>query len=554
MHSANCIEKGGIMKNYVHLKKVLAFLACIMMAALVLAACATPAKAPSMAPATSEPRSGGTLRLAISQVPTSLDPFIAGVNSPGSIAVNKIFNSTLVQWKGANDSEAVLAPALAKSWETSPDGQTYTFHLQEGVKWQNVPPVNGREFTADDVKYHLDRIKDPANKYQMRASMDIKSTEVVDKYTVKVTTNSKVPGYVVYCCFDMPVPKEVVEAPGGADKNWVGTGAFILTEYQPNVKAVFKKNPDYWEKGKPYLDAVELYFIPDAAARLAAFRSGQIDVLPQEGKINRDNVAKSAPEAKILDKIGFIEGGLLLNNKKEPLGNKQVRQAMQYAIDCDGLIKAALDGAGVRSGYLATWFSEWGAKQTADLPKRDVTKAKALLAQAGFPNGFKTTIMQNTGRMDVYGNAVEPVAAMLKDVGIDAAVVQADGTAFLSKWRAGDFDMAIGFLLTARPFDPDLSLRQEWVTKGGYNFYGYSNPKVDELLAAQQAAFPDKAKRIPMIKEVLAILEDDVPGVPLYIATNYYIKEPWVKGLDQVADVHAYYGVHHLAGAWIDKR
>jgi peptide/nickel transport system substrate-binding protein len=538
-----------------HMHKLFVAIVCIIALTVVLGACAAPAAKPPVTPPTAGPKTGGILKIGMRTAPTSLDTFVTGNTGAAGYAVDKTFAQTPVRWTGINDPAAKVAPLLAKSWEISPDGLTYTFHLQEGIKFQNVPPVNGREITADDWVYHFNRIADPANKHPGRTTMDMKSVVAVDKYTFTITTNQKSPGFLAYIANGpaVPWPKEVVEAEGGAAKNFVGTGAFILKTYEPNVKAVFTKNPDYWEKGKPYLDGVEAYFMLDASARLAAFRSGQVDVLPLEPKSNRDAIEKSVPGAQIQDGVGMVEAGLLLNNTRKPFDNKQVRQAIQYAIDYDGIIKAAMDGGATRVGFLSPAFADYGAKQIADLPKRDIAKAKALLAQAGYPDGFKTTIMQNTGNMDYVGNAVEPMVAMLKEVGIEATIVQADATGFLSKWRAKDYDMAVQTLLTARPFDPDNSLRQQWPTKGGFNYIGYSNPKVDELVLAQQAAFPDKAARIPIIKQILAILEDEVPSVPLYVQTNYFIKQPWVKGWDNMADPQGNYSTQELPGVWIDK-
>jgi peptide/nickel transport system substrate-binding protein len=199
-------------------------------------------------------------------------------------------------------------------------------------------------------------------------------------------------------------------------------------------------------------------------------------------------------------------------------------------------------------------FNEYGARQAADLPQRDIAKAKALLAQAGFPGGFKTTIMQNTGQMESTGNAVEPIAAMLKDIGIEATIAPTDNPTFQSKLRARDYDMAVCPLYTNRPFDPDLSIRQQWPTKGAVNFMGYSNPKLDELILAQQDAYPNLEKRLPIFKQILAILEDDVPSIPLYIMTNYFIKQPWVKGWDDMADPQNAYATQALPYVWIDKQ
>jgi peptide/nickel transport system substrate-binding protein len=538
-----------------HMHKFFAVLACILAVMVLLVACSAPAK-PASTPAPLTPRYGGVIKIGMRTAPTSLDTFVSGNAGAAGFAVIKTFGQTLVKWTGDNDRAAGIAPLAAKSWEISPDGLSYTFHLQEGAKFQNIPPVNGREITAADWAYHFNRINDPANKSTARVTLDMKSCEAVDKYTFRITTNRKSPGFLTYMANAqaVPYPREVVEAPGGAGKNYIGTGAFILSDYQPSVKAVFKKNPGYWEKDRPYLDGVEAYFMLDSANRLAAFRVGDIDILPVETKATRDAIEKTVPGAQIKDGIGLFEAGLLLNNKKKPFDSKLVRQAIQYAIDYDGLIQATLDGGGTRNGFLSPNFAEYGARQLNDLPHRDISKAKALLAQAGYPDGFTTTILQNTGNMEYVGNAVEPIIAMLKDAGIKATIVQADQVSFTSKWRAGDYDMAVQTLLTARPFDPDNSLRQQWASKGGFNFIGYSNPTLDELISAQQNAFPNKAERIPIIKQILSILEDDVPSVPLYVTNNYFIMQPWVKGVDMIADPNGNYATQTLPYVWLDKK
>lgn len=529
--------------------------ACALAVAVMLTACAQPAATPApTTPSTAgQPKYGGTLKIGLNQALTNVDTFLSYLG-PTAGAV-KIFGQPLVTWKGKSDVGADIIPLVAKSWDISPDGLTWTFHLREGVKFQNIPPVNGREITADDFAYHLNRIADPANKHMVRPVMDIKKIEVVDKYTLKVTTNLQNPGLIVYMAHGLgaPIPKEVVEATGGAEKNWVGTGAFILTDIAKDTKLTYKKNPDYWEQGKPYLDAVELYVITDPSAQLAAFRAGQIDVLVYQGKTNMEAIKKSVPNAQVQDGVGMMEYALLLNNSRAPFDKKEVRQAIQYAIDYDGVINSALDGAGMRTGYLAPWFSEWGAKAAADLPKRDVAKAKALLAQAGYPDGFKTTILQNTGAMGATGNAVEPIVAQLKEVGIDVQIIPQDNASHTAKWRAKDFDMCINFAFTGRPYDINNSIQQMWMTKSGYNFFKYSNAKVDELIQAQQAAFPDKAKRIPLVKQTLTILEDEVPVVPLYITMSYFVKQPWVKGWDNMADPQTSYATGALPYVWIDK-
>lgn len=527
---------------------------CALAVAFVLTACAQPATSPtSTTSAVGQPKYGGTLKIGLNAAPTNMDTFTAYAGPTHGLT--KLYGDTLVRWIGKNDMNADVEPLMAKSWEISPDGLTYTFHLREGVKFQNIPPVNGREITADDWVYHFNRIKDPANKHPNRTLLDMKSIDKVDTYTFKITTNKPSPGFLAFLAHGLGVPivKEVVEAPGGCDKNWAGTGPFILTEYVKDTKLVFKKNPDYWDKGKPYLDTLEFYVMNDAASQLAAFRAGQIDVLPIQSKTNVDAIQKTVPNAQIQEGVAMMEGGLVLNNARKPFDNKLVRQAIQYAVDYDGLINAALDGAGIRTGYLAPWFKEWGGKAAADLPKRDIAKAKALLAQAGYPDGFKTTILQNTGAMGWFGNSIEPIVNQLKEIGIECSIIPQDNASYISKYRTGDYDMTVYFLWTGRPYDPTNTFQQQWVTKLGMNSFSFSNAKFDQLEIEQQAAFPDKAKRIPLVKQMVSILEDEVPSIPLYITTSYFVAQPWVKGWKDIADPHAAYSTGGIRDAWIDK-
>lgn len=525
----------------------------VLAVAIVLTACA-PATAPAPASTSSgQPKTGGILKVGLNAAPTTMDTFTAYAGPTHGLT--KLYGDTLVRWKGKSDMNADVEPLMAKSWDISPDGLTYTFYTQQGVKFQNIPPVNGREITADDWVYHFKRIQDPANKHPNRTLLDMKTIEKVDKYTFTITTNRASPGFLAFLAHGLAVPiaKEVVEAPGGCDKNWAGTGPFILTEYVKDTKLVFKKNPDYWQKGVPYLDGAEFYVMTDPAAQLAAFRAGQLDVLPITSKTNMEAIKSTVPGAKIQDGIAMMEGGLVLNNARKPFDNKLVRQAIQYAIDYDGLIKAALDGAGMRTGYLAPWFKDWGGKAATDLPKRDIAKAKALLAQAGYPDGFKTTLMQNTGAMGWFGGTVEPLAAMLKEVGIKCDIIPQDNASFISKYRTGDYDMTVYFLWTGRPYDPTNTFQQQWVTKLGMNSFSYSSAKFDQLQIDQQNAFPNREKRIPLVKEMVSLLEEDIPSIPLFITTNYFITQPWVKGWDDMADPHAAYSTGGLYKAWIDK-
>jgi peptide/nickel transport system substrate-binding protein len=545
------------MKTFQHLAH--AFFACIIISALVLAACAAPAAAPTTTqPSAAGPKYGGTLHLVYVQDITFLDPLKS--STIADLGLPQLYADTVVRWAGKNDEEWKIVPGLATSWDVSPDGMTYTFHLRQGVKFQNLPPVNGREFISDDVKFNIERVIDPKTKSPLAPYMAaIDHIETPDKYTAVFKLKIPEPALLINLAAGSSgiLAREVVERDGDADKTVIGTGPFMFEKYKPGVGISFVKNPDYWEKGKPYLDRVELTAMTDPSARLAGFRAGQIDRLA-DGITNMQAIKSSVPGAVIVPGINLVgscfQFNLRSNQADKPWANKKVRQALQYAIDYDGLIAAVLNGAGVRTDYLdMAMFKDWGARQLADLPKYDVAKAKAMLADAGYPNGFKTNILQHTNRLDAWGGAVEPLSAQLKAVGIEAVIIPAGQADYVSKLRSGQYELATGTLMCSRP-DINVNLPPMYQTGGAYNRTGYSNIKVDELLAAQSKAAADTPTRQKYVKDILSIIDDDVPVIPLFRQSDFSITQPWVKGWDNAADPSVALSWYQVGSVWIDKK
>lgn len=540
-------------------KFVKALGACVLAVVFILTACTQAATTPAPAQVSSGPKYGGTLHLMLGAEPVNMDP----VKQVGlhSMAVAKLYGDTLVKWQGPNNDQLTVGPSLAKSWEISPDGKVITFKLREGVKFHNLPPVNGREMTADDVKFCLDRIMDPKTVSPGKGSFGkISRVEAPDKYTVKIYYEIPTPDAFAALAsgFAIVFAKEVIAKDGDASKTVIGTGPFIFIpeEYIPGNKLAFKKNPDYWDKGKPYVDRVEVTVLTEDAAQLAAFRSGRIDVISAT-KTNADAIKSSmSNNLRMFYPVDIANVGLQASMKQNPKlwGDARVRKALLYAIDCDALIQACADGAGSRSGWIAPYFKEYGAPQLSDLPKRDIAKSKALLAEAGYPNGFKTTIMQHTARMDAWGGAVEPVAAMLKDAGIIAEIKQMEHGAFNAAVTTGQFELACsGMAQFAPPLDPQVSFTYTYVSNGAYNRIGYSNAKVDELIIRQQNDFADKEKRKKDIAELMTVLDQECPVIPLYYQWKFFIAQPWLKGWDNAGDGNNTWGFHNAANAWLDK-
>lgn len=535
------------------------FIPLIFLILIFLVSCAQTQSPPSTSAPSGDgaPKYGGTLRMAVAQAPIGMDPVVIGA-AQGTQSCVRVFSEGLAAMTGKNMYDYRIVPGLAKSWDYSADGLTATYHLREGVKFQNIPPANGREMTAEDFKFCFDRMKDPATRAPQRANLDpIDSFSTPDKYTLVIKYNESFPSFNTAASGTASLsvfPPEVVKQDGSLNKTYIGTGPFILKEYVPNVKAVYEKNPEYWDKGKPYLDKVEIIFVADEAQRKAAFRAGQVDVV-WEIKNFVNDIQGTNPDAKIVEATSTRGVGLSFSISQNPKlwGDKRVRQALSYAIDYDGLIKAVVSGGGIRSGMFAPWYQEWGGVPVDKLPKRDIAKAKQLLAEAGYPNGFKTTIAQDTGRMDVWGGAVEPVVAMLKEIGIDAEIVPMDSTTFTTNTRAGKFELACVTAATGQPGDLDMTLLIMYSSKGPQNYSKYTNPKIDELLAAERKAYPNEAARKKIFQEAAVILEEEVPIVPLYHQYFYQVKQPWVTW-DESADPQNYYGTPTLRTVWMDKK
>lgn len=531
--------------------------ACMLISSLILVSCAPAAPASTAKPAavSSDPKYGGTLRLSVEVDVTHLDPSIGMTRAERAFA--KYWGDTLVTWEGKDDETAKLAPCLAKSWDISPDGLTVTFKLREGVKWQNIAPVNGREFTSEDVKFFFEHQLDPNFKGRIKGYLNtIKNIETPDKYTVVLKLKAPYPGLLnilPYGPFAMQA-REVVEKYGDYGTVIVGTGPFIYVpeESQKGSRWIFKKNPDYWQKGKPYVDRLEVTYIKDESMALAQFRTGQLDRL-WASKTVADEIKKTNPDASILPRIGIVGSGLYFGMSQSPdtVGAVKVRQAIRYAIDTQGLVQAVTNGAGSSTSFMAPFID--GAPQLSDLPKQDIAKAKALLVEAGFPNGFKTTILQDMSKPECWGGQVEPIVAMLKQVGIDAEIKQMDKAAIQGVLRSGKFDIASHTVVSVGPPDADYCL-SNYETGAPYNFSRYSNKQFDELLIKERQLILQPEQRKAVVKQMQDILNRDLPAIPTFYSWGFHVVQPWIKGWENAADPNYDLGVHNVKYVWIDKK
>lgn len=344
-------------------------------------------------------RYGGTFKEVLTSMVAQLDPKIVGDVSAewGS----NWWYERLIAWEAnPDDLFEHMAPSIAESWEVSPDVKTYTFRIRKGVKWHDIAPVNGRELTANDVLFSLNRYKE-TDSVQSPRYIQVESIEAPDKYTVVIRL--KEPS--AFALNDLAgrgeviLPAELTSVP-----DWqtiaIGTGPYILQKRQLRVGSTSVRNPSYWKKDikgnvLPYADKVEGTYITDKGTTLAAFRAGQVDT-GVSGPSDVENASRSLPGTKV-----FITGrtgagggqqtGVAFNTKRAPWNDVRVRQAIAMMIDHEEFVKTVVTAPRWYYGFPLPWelVSDKPFKPDDMGPyyKFNPTEAKKLLIAAGFPEG-----------------------------------------------------------------------------------------------------------------------------------------------------------------------
>ena len=463
---------------------------------------------------------GGTLTAAWAQNPVGLDPHATSAYSSYQVLQNVL--DTLVDF----DDDQNLVPALATSWSVDDDGLVWTFELRDDVKFSN-----GRDFTAADVKYTYDRMLDPetasGNAWRLGA---VESIEVVDDHTVTITLGSPNTGFLGKLASGSPVgiiARESVED-GSIDTAPIGTGPFVITDYQPGTRVMLERNEVHWRTDAdgtqlPYLDAVELRIISDDSVRRSALVTGDVDwvisVPPQSlpELEARDDVIVDRSAAPAYWYIG-------VNTEREPLNDVRVRQAISYALDRGQITEAATFGTGVATQDPIPSVSAWAFDYAPY--DQDLEQARALLAEAGVESGFEMTIMPTTEYEESI-RAAQVIQAQLAPLGISVSLDTREWADWLDTQGQGNYDTFVcswNVLL-----DPDDFYYAQHKTGEVFNFTGYSNPAVDELLEAGRVA-EGFDTRYEIYEQINQEIVDDAPYIYLYNPGNIQAYRPNVEG------------------------
>lgn len=449
--------------------------------------------------AAQEPTPGGDLIATYNAEPPSLDPHL----SPAFLTsrVTELVYNGLVRY----NATFVVEPDLAAGWTVSEDQLSYTFELRPDVRFHN-----GRALTADDVVYSFERIlnESDTNRSDLLGSVD--TVIAADEEHVVFTLNAPYAPFLANLATPgmYVVAEEVVAEHGGLDTVAMGTGPFTFEEWTPNGHITLVKNPAYFETDLPYLDSITLQFLPEESDRLDAVRGGQAHQAVLHDPASRDALAKD-DSVRIIDvpELNFHVIGF--KTSQPPFDDIRVRQAISLVVDRQQLIDTTTLGHGEIAGPIPPALTDW-ALPTDELPfyEIDVERAKALLAEAGYTEGFSATIMTSPAYQQMVSDA-QIVQAQLRAIGIELEIEQEPWDVYVDRWLNRDFEMYSG-INGQFSDDPDYSLYPALHTGGPWNVSEFSNPDVDRLLDAGRTT-QDAVTRKDIYDQLQHLLAEQAP-------------------------------------------
>lgn len=483
-------------------KKLLALFLALVMVGAVLPGCGDGSKDPGGQGnngKTGEPVKGGEITVGIAQdLDDSLDPHQTVAAGTREVLFN-IFEGLV---KPNSDGEMI--PAVAEKYTLSEDGTTYTFTLREGVKFHN-----GQTVTAEDVVYSINRcaaVPEGQEKPLVAAFSAVKSVEALDEKTVAVTIAQRDLEFISYMTAAI-IPADYENQ----DTAPVGTGPFRFVSRTPQQDFVMERFEDYW--GAPaWLDKVTYKICENADALVMNLNGGSIDLCAH---LTSAQASQLNQNFQVLEGTMNLVQAIYLNNQAKPFDNQLVRQALCYAIDRQGIMDMVADGHGTAVGSsIYPAFTKYFLPELVDKYPHDVAKAKELLAQAGYPDGFDMTISV-PNNYQPHMDTAEVVAEQLREAGINVTIQPVEWSTWLDTiYNGRQFQATVVGVdaanMTAR------AMLERFTSDYGKNFINYNNPAYDALF--QQAInAQDEATQTDLYKQMETMLADT--------AANVYIQD-----------------------------
>jgi peptide/nickel transport system substrate-binding protein len=412
------------------------------------------------------------------------------------------------------DRTGKIAPWLAERWNTT-DNRNYTFFLRKGVRFHN-----GRELKAADVKFVFERAMNPETKHPYpRYYEAIGDIIVKDDYTITFSLKTFNANFLLNLARQGSViyPREAVDTLKSAP---IGTGPFRFEEWVRGDRIVLVKNPDYHVKGLPKLDRVTFRFITDPNAVLAALKAGDIDA--SMFGLGAEHVQELSKDQRFTIIVGDTTNDVILamNNARKPFGDVRVRRALTHAINKPDVLKGAMFGMGKILGTNVDPLNPYYVDMAAAMPY-DPGRAKKLLTEAGYPNGFDT-ILRVSPQYQYSVRTGEILVDQLRKVGVNVKIEQIEWGQWLSRvWKEADYDLTI------------IGHAESWDIANYANpkyYFRYDSPKFQELFRKSELTLDDRARR-DLYVQMQKMLVDDAPAVWLYMHPRLAVTKKGVQGM-----------------------
>jgi peptide/nickel transport system substrate-binding protein len=471
--------------------------------ALVLAVLAAVAVVPTAA------QSNGQLTIQTVAEPPGLDLTATPASATAGVVFYNV-QEALVKV----DKHGKLVPWLAERWHTS-DNRNYTFFLKKGVRFHN-----GRELKAADVKFVIDRAMNPETKHPYPGYYKaIGDLIVKDDYTITVALKETNANFLLNMARQGSViyPREAVDTLKTAP---IGTGPFTVQDWVRGDRIVLKKNPDYHVKGLPKVERVVYRFIPDPNAVQAALKAGDVDV--SFFGLGPEHAVELKKDARFQVIVGDTTNDVILamNNTKKPYTDVRVRRAVTHAINKADVLKGAMFGMGKVLGSNVDPLNPYYVDLASAMPY-DPAKAKKLLAEAGYPNGFET-VLKVSPQYYYTVRTAEILADQLKKVGVNVKIEQIEWSNWLSRvWREADYDLTI------------IGHAESWDIANYANpkyYYRYDSKKFQDLFQKSEVTLDDKARR-EQYAALQRMLVEEAPVVWLYMHPRLVVAKKGITGI-----------------------
>lgn len=499
------------------MKRILSLLMAVMMI-MALVACGGGTSNKESTPGEESSSSSGTKRddvnVYVEGAFTVIDPHAPGCANVINMKLTDQVYETLIRV----EDDGSISPLLATDWSISDDGLHYTFNIREGVKFHN-----GEELKASDVVFSIKRASECPDREDPTKYIDLDTLEATSDYTVEFDMKSPIAIQVFYMSLISIVNEKFVNE-NDMQTSMCGTGPYMLESVNMNVEANLVAFPDYWQ-GEASIKKAKLKCITDGSTAVSAFQSGDLDFffctqpsayapLAESGKYNTALVFASHVSA------------IYMNENVAPLDNKLVRQALSHTVDRETMINIAYEGL-AEPAYMMAPSSTFGVGDLAyDAYPYDLEKAKSLLAEAGYPNGFDMEMLIISGSF--FEKYAQVWQQSLAQIGVNISLVASDNVP--GDTANHNYELSV----MGVQFSPDFAYSTGKYYLSGSNPAAYSNPEVDALLQKANTSTDDN-ERLELYNEAIEIIIDDAVYIPIFMK-----QMPWVWDKNLTAAPHPY--------------